>query len=84
MVYLKTVLSRPPKRFDPYFVDILAHNLKLYSVHTEGVGGDARPLETVPQADDKANVSIFVRFFLVIIISFFFITYIINFRSYPW
>lgn len=51
-------LSRSPKRFDPYFIHILAHNLKLYSIHTEGVAADARHLEVVPEADDEAKVSI--------------------------
>lgn len=51
---IRTVLSRSPKRFDHFFVDILSHNLKMYS-QTEGVAKVSSPLDVQPEVKEKVS-----------------------------
>lgn len=67
-------------KFDPYFVEILSHNLRLYFVQTEDVVRDARILEALLEADDDVNVSIFIYYFLLFL---FVLKCIANFRLHP-
>lgn len=57
---LRTVLSRSPKRFDPYFVEILSHNLRQYSAQIEGIARVASSLDVPPEAEKEVNISPFL------------------------